>query len=121
MSKKLDYNSFEMYIHFTDKISAEAIVDSSTLLRSSFVDGVFAVAAGGSSVPGVQKTKLGRALNRDFAVVFNAVAPCIAFPEEVIWKKNELSIKNAFVVPAQEAVDLLDGSKVDEETDTIEL
>jgi len=60
--------SEQIYIHFTDSAGAQAIKDSRALWKSSFVDGIYAVAKGGAFVPGVQQTSLGRAKSREIAV-----------------------------------------------------
>lgn len=97
----------ETYLHFTSEADAKAIVASGELWECSFVSGVYAVAVGGELVPGVQATKLGRAKDRTFAVVFTTEeAPACVFPEEVIWRTKSLKIQG-FVVPAAEAQALL--------------
>jgi hypothetical protein len=85
--------SEQVYIHFTDAIGAQAIKDSGALWKSSFIDGIFAVAKGGVFVPGVQQTKLGRAKSRDIAVYFTARdLPDYCMPEECVWKRERLLI-----------------------------
>lgn len=99
------------YVHFTSAEDAQKIAQSGILWKSSIVSGVYAVAAGGVFVPGVQHTKLGRAKERSVAVVFETdELPDVAYPEEVIWHLDRLKIRDAQVVPAQQAQKLLDGS-----------
>jgi hypothetical protein len=98
----------KLFIHFTSAEDAEKIVASSKLLASSIVGGVYAIMEGGSFVPGVQKTALGRAKNRDFAVIFTTAAvPYFVFPEEAIWKADYVTLSGAVIVPAAEALSLL--------------
>lgn len=99
------------YVHFTDRRGARSIVKTGTIEASSiFVEPtVFAVVAGGAYVPGVQRTRLGRAQDRDWAVVFETdVRPDAAYPEEVMWRTEELPVRDPRVVPADEALILLD-------------
>lgn len=99
------------YVHFTSPEDAKKIVESGFLWKSSYVNGVYAVVAGGSFVPGVQHTKLGRTSNRSTAVVFETdELPDVAFPEEVIWHMDRLPIRDAVIMPAAQASKLLDGS-----------
>jgi hypothetical protein len=99
------------YVHFTDNEGARQILDSGNLLKSSIVDGVFAVAVGGSYVPETQQTRLGRAKNRNVAVVFQTPElPDVAFPEEVIWHLEKIPVYNVEIMPADQARTLLDGS-----------
>ena len=110
------------YIHFTDEAGARDIVDTGLLLKSSILDGVFAVAEGGSYIPGVQQTKLGRAKSRDAAVVFETdELPDTAFAEEVIWHLQKLPIRNAQIVSAKEARSLLDNSLPIKMDDTLDI
>lgn len=103
--------SEQVYIHFTDAIGAQAIKDSGALWKSSFIDGIFAVAKGGVFVPGVQQTKLGRAKSRDIAVYFTAMdLPDYCMPEECVWKRDSLLIDNIEIKPASDAEIDLDGS-----------
>lgn len=99
------------YVHFTSPEDAQKIVDTGFLWKSSFVNGVFAVAVGGQFVPGVQHTALGRTKDRSAAVVFETdELPDVAFPEEVIWHMDRVPIRDAQVMPAATAAKLLDGS-----------
>lgn len=103
--------SEQIYIHFTDAVGAKAIKDSGALWKSSFVDGVYATAKGGSYVPGVQQTKLGRAKSRDTAVYFTTRdLPNYAMPEECVWKRDSLLIDNIEIRSATEAEKDLDNS-----------
>jgi len=79
-----------IYVHFTNLKDAVAIKKSGVLWKSSYIEGIFAVAKGGFSSPGVQQSKLGRVSNRNVAVVFKTeVLPDAAFPEEVVWHDLE--------------------------------
>lgn len=101
----------QVYIHFTDATGAQAIKDSGALWKSSFVDGIFAVAKGGTYVPGVQQTKLGRAKSRDIAVYFTCRdLPDYCMPEECVWKRDSLLIDNIMIKSASDAQRDLDGS-----------
>jgi hypothetical protein len=67
---------------------------------------------GGTYVPGTQQSSLGRAANRDYAVVFETEeTPAVIYPEEVIFHpaNDYLLITKAVVVTASEAVALLTG------------
>jgi len=125
-----------MYIHFTSKEDAEAIVASMTLwpcswLMSILVDArgkcvldedgcmqadpnrspAYAVSiANNLYCPLVQRTRLGRPANRDYAVLFTtSVPPSNAFEEETIWEIPHagLPLTEAMVITAEEAVSLL--------------
>lgn len=97
------------YLHFTSPKDAKEIIRSGELWPSSFVSGIYAIAVGGSSSPGVQQTKLGRTSDRSMAVIFETdELPDVAFPEEVIWHLPALRIKNAKMMPTVEAIKLLD-------------
>jgi hypothetical protein len=110
------------YIHFTDEAGARDIADTGFLLKSSILNGVFAVAEGGSYVPGVQKTILGRPRNRNVAVVFEARdLPDVAFPEEVIWHMEKLPVHNVVVASVEEARALLDNSLPVRMNDTLDI
>ena len=101
------------YVHFTDISGARGIIQDKTIRSSSFSSEplVYAVAVGGKYVPGVQRTKLGRAKNRNAAVVFETnITPDVAFVEEVIWYLPELPISNPHAMPADKAAELLDDS-----------
>lgn len=103
--------SEQKYYHFTDAAGAEKIRESGALWKSSFVDGIFAVAKGGTYSPAVQQTKLGRASSRDVAVCFTAGdLPDYCFPEECVWKRDSLLINNIEIMSAEEAIKGLDGS-----------
>lgn len=110
------------YVHFTSLEHAKEIQNSQRLKASTILVGVFAVAVGGSHVPGVQLTKLGRPQSRDYAVVFSAKElPDVAFPEEVIWHLPYINIHDVEIVPASEAVKLLDGSLPVDKNDFLEI
>lgn len=99
-----------MYAHFTSRKDAEAIIASGVLQSSSIVPGVYAVEVGVSTfVPGVQQTRLGRAADRDWAVVFTTDETPDASPwgEEVVFNtpgKRPLPLAEAFIVPAAEVI-----------------
>jgi len=103
--------SDQVFIHFTDAVGAKAIKDSHALWKSSFVEGIYAVAKGGACVPGVQQTTLGRAKSRDIAVYFTTIdLPDYCFPEECVWKRDSIIIDVVDVKTASEAQKDLDGS-----------
>ena len=98
-----------IYIHFTDFVGATEILLASRLYASMIVDGVYAVHVGGALVPSVQQTNLGRAKNRDFAVMFTtAEEPDVQFPEETIWRKEYIDIQNGTIITREQAEGLLD-------------
>lgn len=108
-----------VFVHFTTHEDAQRIAAERSLGTSlRHVDTVFAVAAGGEHVPGVQRGTesdwgFGRIRGaRDWAVVFTTGStPETCVPEEVIWHRAAaLPLHDAEVVPADEAVSLLDGS-----------
>lgn len=112
------------YIHFTDETDAKAIMDSGVLLPSSMIEGaIFAVAVGAPHMPGVQQTKMGRPKNRKVAILFSSnFLPDVAYPEEVMWHMDRLPIKDAKVIPAEEAITMLNGSlPVDRSTDKLKI
>lgn len=110
------------YIHFTDDQGADEIIATGTLMASSIVDGVFAVAVGGSASPEVQHTKLGRPENRNTAVVFSAKElPDVAFPKKIIWHLPRIQIYDAVKMPTEEAMKLLDGSLPTNGNDWLEI
>lgn len=98
-----------MYIHFTDLKGAEAIVASKTLKSCSYIMNVYAVSIEyGYYIPGVQRPWSGRPANRDYAVLFTTNYPVdILYLEEAIWKRSELPLIEAVIVPADEAIKLL--------------
>jgi len=101
----------QVYIHFTDIESAEAIKKSKQLWKSSIVSGVYATALGGAHSPEVQLTRLGRAKNRDVAIYFTTMElPDICYPEECIWKQDQIEIHVYKIVDAKNAIKDLDGS-----------
>ena len=110
------------YIHFTDYQGAKGILSSGVLMACSYLSGAYAVVVGGAYVPGVQRTALGVAGNRDVAVVFEtADLPDTAFVEEVIWHMPKVAVFNAVIISAEKAIGLLDESLVDIETDEIDI
>lgn len=103
--------SEQKYYHFTDQEGAEKIRESEALWKSSFIDGIYAIAKGGTYVPGAQQTKLGRAKSRNIAVCFTARdLPDYAMPEECVWKRDSLLVDNIEIISAEEAIKGLDGS-----------
>lgn len=101
----------QVYIHLTDKDGAKAIRDSQKLWKSSFADGVYAIAKGASFVPGVQMTRLGRAKNRAFAVYFTTPElPSYCTPEECVWKLPEIPVRVLNITSTLRAKQDLDGS-----------
>lgn len=101
----------QAYIHFTDSASAEAIKNSGVLWSSSIIEGVYAVAVGAPSVPGVQQTKLGRAKSRDRAVYFTtSELPDYCYPEECVWLTDKLPIVVTNITSTQKALNDLNES-----------
>lgn len=101
----------QVYIHFTDMAGAEGIAKSKELWKSSFIEGVYAVALGALSVPDVQQTKLGRAKSRDVAVYFTTpVLPDYCYPEECVWQADKIPVKVLKIVQTTASVKDLDGS-----------
>jgi hypothetical protein len=103
------------YVHFTDPKGALGMVKEKKIWQSDYAGfAVYAVAVGGSYSPGVQLSKMGRApKGRDVAIVFTTDEfPDILYPEEVMWHKKEIKIKTAKIIPANQAIKLLDGSLV---------
>ena len=125
-----------MYIHFTSQQDAEAIVASMTLWPCSWLKSVLVDEQGKCILdedgcmqadpnrspayavsvehnvyyPPVQRTKLGRPTNRDYAVLFTtSVPPSNTFEEETIWEVPHagLPLTGAMVITAEEAVSLL--------------
>jgi hypothetical protein len=99
-----------LFVHFTSRPAAEAILASGQLsLSNVVVNAVFAVAVGGVAVPGVQHDYTGR---RNVAVLFATdSAPDTLFPEEVIWHRTKpLPIRDAVLISATEADALLTGA-----------
>ena len=104
-----------LFVHFTDAVSAAAIVASGQLRRGDF-GSVYAAAEGGAYVPAVQQTRLGVAADRSSAVVFRTkTAPDLAFAEEIVWRAEQIEVIDAVVTTADEAAELLDGTAVVEE------
>jgi hypothetical protein len=102
-----------LYLHFTDLASAEAIV-ASGFLRAGRWTGAYAAPVGGRYVPDVQHTEIGEATARDWAVLFTpAEAPDLAFVEEAVWRGGRVDLVDAMVLPAAEVIDLLDDSRGD--------
>jgi len=105
-----------MYVHFTDEEGAVGIANSKILYASSILEGVFAVSVDGMYVSGVQQTKLGRAKNRDWAVVFTTSdVPNSVFPEECVWNRSYVVIDEVMVVSAGEAISILNPYNPEEE------
>lgn len=106
------------YIHFTDSEGALGMVKEKRIWKSSYAaDAVYAIAVGGTYVPGVQQSKMGRAKSRDVAILFTTDEfPDTISPEEVIWHKPEIAIKTARIIPIWKATKLLDGSLVKDDT-----
>lgn len=113
------------YVHFTSLEDAKKIVESGQLWQASFgpAGSVFAVVQGGSFVPNVQMTGMGRPKIRSAAVVFETdYLPDVAFPEEVMWHMDSLPIKNAKIVSPKEGASLLNDSlSVDDDFDMLEI
>lgn len=99
------------YIHFTSLKHALRIERSQCLWESSIVNGVYAAPVGGEYVPGTQRTELGRAENRNYAVLFaTRRKPERLYPEEAVWHTQALQIEVLKCLRAEEAIRLLDGS-----------
>ena len=101
-----------LYIHFTSQADAEAIITTRRLYASSIVSGVYACEEGGKRVDGVQRTKIGRTVDRNRAVIFRTgIRPDIRYVEEVIWHAPAIELTEPRLVDASTAARLLDGSK----------
>lgn len=101
----------QVYIHFTDAEGAQGIKKTRKLWKSSIIEGVYAVAVGAPSVPGVQQTKLGRAKSRNIAVYFTTnILPDYCYPEECVWLTDEIPVTVIKTIPTQEALNDLDGA-----------
>jgi hypothetical protein len=111
--------SAHKYVHFTDIAGAKGIQKTGKIWESSFgASGVFAVAQGGADVSGVQQTSMGRAKERNVAVVFTTnLLPNVAYPEEVIWHMDSLPVSVVEIIPTEEAKKYLDDS-LPEDTET---
>lgn len=118
-----------MFLHFTDAAGAEGIIGSGRLeaAGSPFPSAVFAVAVGGAWVPGVQRSKLGRAQNRDYALLFSTpLLPDLVHSEEAVWHlpHTPANVSEVFDLTDSKELgrvqELLDGSVgVDGETDLL--
>lgn len=98
------------YVHFTDEAGVAAIKDSNVLWQSSYgpSGAIFAVVEGGSWVPGVQISSMGRARTRTKAIVFTTkYLPDYAMPEEVMWHLNVLPIEIIKIVDTEIAKNIL--------------
>jgi len=101
----------QVYIHLTDKQGALGIQKTKTLWASSIVEGVYAVAVGGTFVPDVQMTRLGRAKSRLTAVYFTTpLLPDYCTPEECVWKHSEIPVTIVKIANALQARRDLDSS-----------
>lgn len=104
-------SSSQIYIHLTDKPGALGIQKTKTLWASSIIEGVYAIAKGGTFVPGVQMTRLGRAKSRLVAVYFTTpILPDYCTPEECVWKLPEIPVEIVKIGHAGQARQDLDGS-----------
>jgi hypothetical protein len=108
------------YIHFTSEADAHRIATSCELHCSSVIaDAVYAVAAGGSDVPGTQQGThrgFGNVTGeRTHAIVFHTDEhPDTIWPEEVIWHRTTpLPIRNIQIVTRAAARTLLTGAHTD--------
>lgn len=102
------------YIHFTDWKGAEAILDSGVLWQASYgpAGAIFAVVEGGSWVPNVQLSSMGRAKNRTVALVFTTkYLPDYAMPEEVMWHMDKLPINVIDIIDLNAAKTILNDTK----------
>jgi len=98
------------YVRFASEEGARATVKSKKIKQATYIEGIYAVAEGGTYVPGVV---LGKDRDRDWAVVFKTkLRPNAIYPEEVIWYGKSIPVTSARVVPASEARKLLTGSRV---------
>lgn len=106
------------YIHFTDAEGALGMVKEKRIWQSDFAaPAVYAVAVGGTFVPGVQQTRHGRASKRDVAILFTTDEfPDVLNPEEVLWHKDAIRVKSAKIIPVWKARKMLDGSMVKDDT-----
>ena len=98
-----------MFLHFTDEPGAEGIIGSGRLRASGspFPSAVHAAAVGGAWVPGVQRTEMGRARNRNFALLFTTPElPDIVRPEEAMWHLPSIPVE------VQEVYDLTDPAEL---------
>jgi hypothetical protein len=103
------------YIHFTDEAGALGMVKEKKIWQSDYAGrAVYAVAVGGTFMPGVQLSKAGRApKGRTVAILFTTDEfPDIVYPEEVLWHKKEIRVKSARIITVEKAKRLLDSSLV---------
>jgi hypothetical protein len=102
-----------LYVHFTTAEDAEAIVATGEV-RAGTRESAYAVAVGGSSVPGVQYGGGCGVIGdegRKAAVLFATDdMPDAIFPEEVLWRSGAVRIKDALIIEVDEAIAALDGS-----------
>lgn len=112
------------YLHFTNYKGAEGMLDSGVLWQSSYgPQAAFAVVEGGSWVPGVQLSAMGRAPDKTIAVVFTTdMLPDLVHPEEAMWHMKRVPINVVDIIDLPEAKKMLDGSlSVDSEFELIEI
>jgi hypothetical protein len=112
----------QVFIHLTDLKGARGMVKSKELWQSSYVQAIFAIAVGGEYVPGVQRSSLGRAKTRSFAVYFTTpVKPDYCRTEECVWHGDKIPITVLKVIPANLAAkkDLTGSLPYDPDTDQI--
>jgi hypothetical protein len=103
-----------MFIHFTSETDADAIVRSGVLWADKYHGQVYACEVGKTAfceevAISKNRGRLTSGHDRTHAVVFGARLPDerSRFEEEVIWELPELPLDDAFVVPAAEAIELL--------------
>lgn len=95
------------YVRFASEEGAHATVKARKIKQASYIEGIYAVAEGGTYVPGV----VGK--DREWAVIFKTKHPPNSiYPEEVIWYGKSIPVTSAKVVSASEGKKLLTGSRV---------
>jgi hypothetical protein len=105
-----------IFVHFTTAADAEAMIAKGIIGMSRTIeDAVYAVAAGGASVEGVQYgggAGVIGAGGREVAIIFTTdEIPDSIHPEEIIWHRDtDLPFTEAMIVSVDEAIAALDGS-----------
>jgi len=76
-------------------------------------EAVYAVAVGGEYNANTQRHKLGRATERDVAVLFTTNEfPDVLKPWQVLWHKPAIKTTSIKIIPMSQALKMLDGSLV---------
>lgn len=102
------------YIHFTDTAGALGMLTKKEIWQSNWAeDAVYAVAVGGEYNANTQRHKLGRATERDVAVLFTTNEfPDVLKPWQVLWHKPAIKTTSIKIIPMSQALKMLDGSLV---------